>query len=409
MLHTNIHTGNPWQRPVLPTPKPKPIDVVLGLIGLVLAVTFVVAWWTVRAPSPAALLNDPNRLPPANASAATANVSFEQNTRNLAASNSPEAFQMLLQSLKQGEPLSQRSIVLSVLKDASPAVVPALMIGLNDSDAGVRAGASHVLGLRREHQATVALTDATRDPAASVRREAITSLVAIDAWQVLPRLEQLAVMEPDYDVRQAAIAAKESFKQAMAQAIGVLAPELRDISVTTGDVPQIYAVTTSNLYARHGTAWTLVSRLPDAPLAIATGADPTLIYLATVSTGLYRSLDGGETWEYVTFGLQTPTNLTITAIVVDPHNSRHAYIALVSPGAGPGIQDPMGISESKDGGATWWQLENSPIDVITTRLVIDPQEHDYLFGMTVDTPWRYALPAPRTVSADPTSDGEASE
>jgi hypothetical protein len=195
----------------------------------------------------------------------------------------------------------------------------------------------------------------------------------------------------------------------MAQAIGVLAPELRDISVTTGDLPQIYAVTTSNLYARHGTAWTLVSRLPDAGLTIATGEDPNLIYLATVSAGLYRSLAGGETWEHVQFGWGTPTQLTVTAIVVDPQNSRQVYIALASPGAEPGIKVPLGISVSKDGGATWWSLEDSPMDIIITRLVIDPQWQGYLFGMTLDTPWRYKLPALSTVSADQTSGGEASE
>lgn len=89
---------------------------------------------------------------------------------------------MLFRSLKQGEPLSQRGIVLTALKDAAPAVVPALKTGLNDPDAGVRAGAAQVLGLRREYQAIAALTAATRDPAASVRREAVTSLGAIDAW-----------------------------------------------------------------------------------------------------------------------------------------------------------------------------------------------------------------------------------
>ena len=412
MQHTHIHTGNPWLRlrPILPTPKAKRIDLVLGLIGLVLVAMLVVAWRTTRAPSPAAPLNVPNRASPGNASAVAANVSFEQNTRNLAASNSPEAFQALFRSLRQGEPLTQRRIVLATLKDASPAVVPALMTGLNDTDAGVRAGAAQVLGLRREYQAIGALTGATHDPDASVRREAVTSLGAIGAWQVLPRLDQLEVNDPDYEVRQTAMGVKESFKKEMAQAIGVLTPELRDISVTTGDVPQMYAVTTSNLYAFHGTAWTLVSRLPDAPLAIATGADPTLIYLSTVGGGLYRSLDDGETWEYVQFGLQTPTQLTITAIVVDPQNSRQVYIALASRGVEPGgIKDPLGISVSNDGGATWRSLENSPMDIMTTQLVIDPQEHGYLFGMTVDTPWRYALPAPSAVATDPTRGVAASE
>ncbi len=218
MLHTHLHPQNSLKRlpPILPTPKAKRVDLILGLVGLVLAVIFVVAWWIVRAPSPVAPLSDPNHAPPVNASAATANISFEQNARNLAATNSPESFQTLLESLKQGEPPSQRSLVLSVLQDASPAVVPALVIGLNHPDAGVRAGAAHVLGLRREYQAIVALTTATRDPVASVRLEAVIALGAIDAWQVLPRLEQLAVNEPDYAVRQAAIAAGGLFKMEMA-------------------------------------------------------------------------------------------------------------------------------------------------------------------------------------------------
>lgn len=410
MLHTHTHGPSQRPRPILPT-SIKLIGLVLGLLGLVLAAMLVVAWWMVRVPGPAAPLNDSNPVPPKIAYAVSDSnqrgdlSNFEQNARELAATNSPEAFQTLLDSLKQGKPLAQRDMVLTALKDASPAVVPALMLGLNNMDAGVRAGASQVLGLRREHQAIAALIDATRDPVASVRRQAITSLVALDAWQVLPRLEQLAVMEPNYDVRQSAIAAKESFKQTMAQAIGVLPPALRDISVTTGDTPHIYAITSNDLYAYHGTVWTLVSRLPDAPLAIATGEDPTLIYLSTVSSGLYRSHDGGEIWEYVTFGLQTATNLTVTAIVVDPHDSRRMYIALVSPGAERGNKDPLGIRVSYDGGATWWQLDDSPIDVITTRLVMDPQWPDYLFGMTIDTPWRYALPVLGTVAIDPAIQG----
>jgi hypothetical protein len=239
----------------------------------------------------------------------------------------------------------------------------------------------------------VALADATRDLDANVRRQAVKSLGALDAWQALPRLEQLAVNEQNSDVRQAAIAVQDSFKIEIAKAIGILTPELRDISVTTSDVPQIYAVTTSNLFTLHGTAWTLVSRLPDAPLAIATGADPNLIFLATISRGLYRSLDGGGTWEHVQFGLGTPTQLTVTAVVVDPQNSR-LYIALASQSAEPGAKDPLGISVSKDGGATWETLKDSPTNVMTTRLVIDPQAHAYLFGMAGDTAWRYALPAP---------------
>ncbi len=398
MQHTNTHAGIPWQssRLLLPTTTTKLMGVLSVVIGFVLVVTFVLVWMA-PAISLDTLFNH-SQLSLGNALGLSATdrkedlANFEQNARNLADSNSPEAFQMLLQSLKQSEPLSQRGIVLMALKDASPSVVPALMTALNDADRGVRTGAAQVLGMRREHQAIAALNEATRDPDAGVRREAVTSLGVLDARQVLPRLEQLQVNEPNADVRQAASAAKQAFSQKIAQEIGVPISELRDISVTAGDVPQIYAATTSNLYARHGTAWTLVSRLPDAPLAITTGSDPALIYLATVGSGLYRSLDGGETWEHVQFGLETPTQLTVTAVVVDPQGSRQVYIALAAQGAKPGVKDPMGIVASKDSGATWWALENSPTGLITTRLVIDPQERGYLFGMTSDTPWRYALP-----------------
>jgi hypothetical protein len=407
MFHTDIHKNSPWQRlrPVLPPPQIKLIDLILALIGLVISATFAIVWWTAHAPSPAASLILPLQAPlgKAGASANVDSPNYAQITRNQVASDSPVVFQELMQSLKTGESLLQRGILLAELKEASPAIVPVLITALNDRDAGVRAGAAQLLGMRREYQAIAVLTAATRDPVASVRQQAITALGAIDAWQVLPRLEQLEVNEPDYEVRQAAMAAKETFKSGMAQAIGVLVPELRDISVTTGDVPQIYAVTTSNLYARDGTAWTLVSRLPDAPLAIATGADKTLIYLATVNTGLYRSLDSGATWDPVEFGLQTPTQLTVTAIAVDPQNSRRVYIALASTGAEPGSKDSLGISVSEDGGATWWSLENSPMNINTTRLVIDPQLPGILFGITTDEPWRLMLSAPSMIAPGSTS------
>ena len=262
-----------------------------------------------------------------------------------------------------------------------------------DRPAGVRAGAAQVLGMRHEYQAIAVLTEATRDPQANVRLQAVKSLGAIDAWQVLPRVEQLQVDEPNYAVRQAAAEAQETFRGNMAQAIGVSTIQLRDISVTPTGSPQIYAVTASDLYARHGTRWELVSRLPDAPLALATGAEPQLIYLATVSSGLYRSLDSGETWEHVQFGLQTPTQLTVTAVVVDPQNSRRVYIALAAQSAQSGVKDALGIFASQDGGGTFILLPDSLSGVITTRLMMDSQSKGYLVGMTAESPWRYTLPS----------------
>jgi hypothetical protein len=411
MLHMHAHTHNRWQRPrpIAPKPKTKLLDIFLGLIGLVLVAIFMVVWWTLRTPSPAAFVNDPNVALPANASAAVASISFEQTARNLAATNSPEAFQILYQSLELGAPSAQRGIVLTVLKDASPAVVPELIIALDDPDAGVRAGVAQVLGMRREHQAIGALIEVTRNSDAEVRRQAVVSLASLDAWQALPRLEQLLVIDSSSDVRQAAMGAKESFRKEVAQAIGLPAPELREIFGSAGDLPQIYAVTATDLYAQKGIKWERLSRMPDEPLAIAASADPTLIYLSTVSAGLFKSLDGGATWEHIQYGSQTATHLQVTAITIDPQNSNQIFIALASPGSQPGSQDPMGISASTDGGATFWTLEGSPMDLLTTRIVMDPQWEGFLFGITQAEPWRYALPAASLISMNQTASSVASK
>lgn len=384
-------------RLVFPTPTSKflgAFSVLLG-VGIVALVVFI---WTAQAINLNTLLNS-SQVPFANArnkSSSDPNADlavFERNTRDLANTNTPEAFQSLLQSLKQSEPMLQRSYLLNALKDASPTVVPVLITALNDGDNGVRAGAAQVLGMRREGSAIAALTGATRDPDASVRHEAVTALGSLGAIQALPRLAQLQVDETNFAVRQAAIAAADSFKREIAQAIGIPPSELRDLSVTAGDGPQIYAVTTSNLYALDGLAsWTLISHLPDVPLAIATGADPKVIYLAGETSGLYRSLDGGETWEHVQFGMQTLTQMTVTAVVVDPQDSRQIFIALAAQSATSGVKNPLGIFTNTDGGSDWSFLPDSPTSLITTQLVIDPQQPGYLFGMTSDTPWRYQLP-----------------
>lgn len=399
MQHSTVRTETKWKNPrlILPTRQTRLLGALSVLMGFAIVMTFVFIW-IAPAINFNSVSSNARPIPGSALAANTVNPSdglttFELYTRNLADSNSLEAFPILIQSLQQNLPLARRSYVLAALKDASPAVVPALIAALNDGDVGVRAGAAQVLGMRHEYQAIAALTQATRDNDAGVRREAVASLGSLGAWEVLPRLDQLEVNEFDYYVREAAIATKELFKKEIAQAIGVLFPELRDLAVTTGNPPQIYAATTSNLYALEGPAsWRLVSRLPDAPLAIATGTDPELIYLATVTAGLYRSLDGGETWEHVQFGLRTPTQLSVTAIVVDPQNPLHVYLALAAQGTKPGVKDALGIFLSKNGGATWRSLENSPTGSIAKRLVIDPQDPGYLFGMTSDTPWRYELP-----------------
>lgn len=74
--------------------------------------------------------------------------------------------------------------------------------------------------------------------------------------------------------------------------------------------------------------------------ALAISPTNTAVILASTSSGVYRSADGGETWQNVVFGRST-------GVVFDPSNGSLAYAAAVF---GP---DGAGIYKSADGGQTW--------------------------------------------------------
>ena len=317
--------------------------------------------------------------------------SFEQSARQLAAAGSTHAYQTLIQTLKENAPAAHRDLALQLLKDALPQVVPVLTGALNDPDAGVRAGAAEVLGLRREYETSTALEAATHDPKAQVRLQAAMSLGEIYAWQDLPRLAELQVNEGNLYVRVAARAAEETIKARIAHEIGVLENEILAVSATSSNPPQLYAATANDLYVRRGATWRQIHSIPDIPLALATGPAANVLYLSTETSGLFRSVDGGETWQHISFGSDAPTEMTVTAIAVDPRDSEQVYAALAAPGAtGNGLAG-LGIAASSDGGKTWRWLPDAPTHVVTTRLIIDPTAPGDLYGLADDTPWRYEL------------------
>ena len=97
--------------------------------------------------------------------------------------------------------------------------------------------------------------------------------------------------------------------------------------------------------------------------------NPDLVYVAALGhahgsnpeRGVYRSKDGGETWEHVLFQSETAGAVDLT---LDPTNPRIMYAAfwegvhkaheLVS--GGPG----SGVFKSEDGGSTWTDISRNP-------------------------------------------------
>jgi len=118
-------------------------------------------------------------------------------------------------------------------------------------------------------------------------------------------------------------------------------------------------------------------------------SNPQVIYVGTgednvrnsvsFGNGVYRSLDGGETWQHRGLG----DTQQIGRIAVDPHDPDRLFVAAIGPIYAP--RDARGVYRSLDGGATWTRVlfldgEHGGADV-----EIDPTNPNIVFA----TLWRF--------------------
>lgn len=97
-------------------------------------------------------------------------------------------------------------------------------------------------------------------------------------------------------------------------------------------------------------------------------SDPGVIYVGTENAGIYKSIDGGISWQPVHHGL---ARAWIHSIVIDPEEPRTIY-AGVSTG---------GVYKTVDGGDHWFAVNNGINDFGSewnTLLTLDPQDHQHL-------------------------------
>lgn len=127
---------------------------------------------------------------------------------------------------------------------------------------------------------------------------------------------------------------------------------------------QVYALTSDGLFASDGRSWQKLS-LPEAAasLAVAPG-DPRLLYAGGVSTGVYRSSDGGRTWERAGLDIPAGAALRVTALAVAEDNPRRVAVATAI-GLGSRLA-PDGVYVSRDGGYGWTRLADA--DGLVTQL-----------------------------------------
>ncbi len=92
--------------------------------------------------------------------------------------------------------------------------------------------------------------------------------------------------------------------------------------------------------------------------------------------GVYKSLDGGESW--TNMGLEKSEH--IGTILVDPRDSNVVYVAAQGPLWSPG--GDRGLYKTHDGGASWERILSGGEYTGVNEVVMDPRDPDVLYAST---------------------------
>lgn len=113
-------------------------------------------------------------------------------------------------------------------------------------------------------------------------------------------------------------------------------------------------------------------------------SNPNVIYVGSgeglqrpdLSTGdgMYRSADGGKTWEHL--GLREGQQ--IASIAVDPKDENKLFVAVLGHPYGP--NNERGVYRSKDGGRTFERVLFRDDDTGAFQVEIDPKDHDTIYA-----------------------------
>ncbi|MGA8159693.1 MAG: hypothetical protein WCB76_02740 [Acidobacteriaceae bacterium] len=112
---------------------------------------------------------------------------------------------------------------------------------------------------------------------------------------------------------------------------------------------------------------------------------------ASHGDGVYKSMDAGQTWKHI--GLEDTEQ--IGQIRVDPHDPNLVYVAALGHMAGPNAE--RGVFRSKDGGKTWQKVLFKSDKAGAIDLAMDPSNPPVLyaaFWQVVRHPWTFESGGP---------------
>ncbi|HEY6802523.1 MAG TPA: hypothetical protein VI306_02990 [Pyrinomonadaceae bacterium] len=129
-------------------------------------------------------------------------------------------------------------------------------------------------------------------------------------------------------------------------------------------------------------------------------SNPNIVYVGTgeadlrdsisFGNGMYKSIDAGKTWKHL--GLDNTRQ--ISRVLVDPKNPDLVYVAVLGHVYGP--HPDRGVYRTKDGGATWQKVLYKNEDVGAIDLAFDPVDSKTIYASMWNVrrpPWFIYAPA----------------
>jgi len=136
-----------------------------------------------------------------------------------------------------------------------------------------------------------------------------------------------------------------------------------------------------------GTTWTPIfdqQHIASIGAIAVAPSDPNVVYVGSgeadmrsqigFGDGMYKSTDAGKTWTHT--GLVNSRQ--IAKIIVDPRDANLVYVAVLGHAYGPNPE--RGVFRSTDGGATWQKVLDRGPDVGAVDLAIDPANSKTIYA-----------------------------
>ncbi len=216
-----------------------------------------------------------------------------------------------------------------------------------------------------------------QDPSGNIRSRAAKALGELNDTRAVNALERAAASDSSVQVQDTASKALALLREHWARTANKHPEYVGALAVAPGYADIVYLAELNELAVSRdgGDTWTTLSNpLPDQVSALA--IDPSrrnVIYAGVDSLGLYKSSDGGETWQAVNngLGLAAGVPLRITALAIDPDNPDQIYAArAVWIGTSRVVLIPLGLMGSRDGGVTWYAVDAPEFDQAIRHLVV---------------------------------------